>query len=221
LPTEYPKYFGAGSYYIGPPNSVGPFIPAEALNRRGVWGRGGDNSQNYWRGKICFGAYHRDLVSRIVGRHGSLFQPLPDSGIDWGTTGISPDYTSMILGLSNAQSAVEIADSCVVQIFTDISGGYLSDTFDERARLNIAEELWDSLPIPGLYVAHTNYVAHDFLALKEKFDLPFDFDLPNWIDFCIKDIYKPDRVWSSNAVELQQKRILTSLVAKGLASGKA
>ena len=209
FPASCPDYFGSGSYVPGQPGSGGSFDPVAELSRRGVTGRSGNDQPDYSRGKIVFGAFHRDLVARIMDRFGGLFHVA-----DWGTTGLSPDYTSMILGLSEARSAVELRAGCVIQIHTDISGGMLIDRHDAIARATLPEATWPDLPIPGLYASSHNIVARDYVALKEKFDLPFDFDPDVWVRYCESDINRPERVWSSPEVEAQQKGILAKFIAQ-------
>ena len=209
-PAVFPDYFGAGTYGQGLPGPGGPFSPQAELSRRGTTGRSPNSQPDYCRGKLVFGVFHRDLVARSVLRFGGLFH-----SAGWGTTGLSPDYTSMILGLSEAHSALELTASCGMQIHTDISGGMLIDTHDAIARAVLPEALWPDLPIPGLYASQHNIVARDYVALKQHFDLPFDFDIGIWIAYCAADILRPGRVWSSPDAEAQQKAILTTFLAAG------
>lgn len=205
-PIRYPDYFGDGTYYRATPGG-GPFAPAEALDRRGVAAvsRHEQSAADYCRGKIVFGAYRCDLIARIVRRFGALFH-----APGWGTTALSPDYTSMILGLSEARSAVELDASCVVQVNTDISGGWLIDTDDTVAR-KAAKNLV-GLPVPGLYASQHNIVASDYVSLKQRFGLTFDFDVANWLVYCYEDIYRPSRRWSEPRVQTEQKGLITSFI---------
>jgi len=211
-PESYADYFGAGRYSIKSSDvRSGPyqrFSPADELDRRGraEVSRGEQSSPDYCRGKLVFGAYHRDLVERIVKRYGALFH------------NISPDYTSMVLGLTEARDAIELASSCVVSINTDISNGMLSDT-DDTAALGFldslaggAEGILPDLLVPGLYVSLHNLVAHDFLALKRTFGLSFEFDMANWLVYCSEDVHRTGRRWSDSRVEVEQKRLLAAFV---------
>ena len=212
-PTSYNDYFGDGVYVpVSPAVRSGlyrSFSPAAALGLRGgaAVSRGEQSPADYCRGKLVFGAYRRDLVERIVHRYGALFHD------------INPDYTSMILGLSEAHDAIELGMSCVVSVNTDISNGQLSDT-DDAAALRFldslgggAERILPTLLVPGLYVSLHNWVAHDFLTLKTKFNLSFEFDVANWLVYCSEDIHRQGRRWSDPRVETEQKGILAAAFA--------
>jgi hypothetical protein len=211
-PASYADYFGVG-LYVGVSADVRsglyrPFSPANELDRRGKAevSRREQSSSDYCRGKLVFGAYRRELLLRIVKRYGALFH------------NISPDYTSMVLGLTEAHDAIELAMSCVVSLNTDISNGMLSDTNDAAALgfLNSlaggAASILPTMMVPGLYVSLHNWVAHDFLTLKAEFDLPFGFDTANWLVYCTEDIYRPGRRWSDARVEAEQKGLLQAFV---------
>jgi glycosyltransferase involved in cell wall biosynthesis len=158
-PASFEDYLGRGVYVPVPPAvSSGRFrqySPAAELDRRGraTVARGEQSSADYGRGKLVFGAYRRDLVDRVIRRFGALFHA------------INPDYTSMILGLTEARRAIELGMSCVVSLNTDISNGQLSDTDDAAARRFLeslaggTERILPSLLVPGLYVSQHNWVA--------------------------------------------------------------
>ena len=211
-PASFADYLGAGTYASmsrgirwGP---FQPYAPGEELDRRGraAVSRGEQSSPDYSRGKLVFGAYRRDLVERVVRRFGALFHD------------INPDYTSMILGLSEARAAIEMAMSCVVSVNTDLSNGRLSDTDDAAARRFLeslaggTERILPALLVPGLYVSQHNWVAHDFLSLKRAFDLPFEFDVANWLVYVIEDVRRPGRRWSDPRVEAEQKGVLRAFL---------
>jgi hypothetical protein len=154
------------------------------------------------RGKLVFGAYRRDLIERIVDRYGSLFH------------NVSPDYTSMILALTEAGDAIELESSGVVSINTDISNGALADANDAaslaflRSLAGGVEAIFSNMLVPGLYVSQHNVVAHDYLYLRRKYDLHFEFDIVNWLALCHEDVFRPWREWSDPQVEAQQKGLL-------------
>lgn len=212
-PATFNDYFGAGRYF-GMPSDVRAgsheaFGPRDELDCKGRAriSRSAQSPSHYARGKILFGAFHRDLIERIRARYGALFQ------------GINPDYTSMILGLSEAAQAVEVASSCVVSVSTDISNGQLIDTHDAMAlaflrSLDDPDELIANLMVPGLYSAVSNLVAHDYLTLKHKYDLPFEFNESNWLAYCMTEVERAGRVWSSAAVQSEQTRLLAERLAK-------
>jgi hypothetical protein len=209
-PASYADYFGGGRYWRVSSDFLSgpywPYSPAEDLDRRGTAevARGEQSSSDYSRGKIVFGAYRRELVQRIVHRFGALFH------------NINPDYTSMVLGLSEARNAIELSASCVVSVNTDISNGMLSDTNDAAALAFLnslaggAASILPNMLVPGLYVSIHNWVAHDFLTLRRAFDLSFEFNTPNWLVLCREDTYRPRRRWSNKQVEAEQKRLLAA-----------
>ncbi len=212
-PESYADYFGNGLYFA---MSSGlrsrmyrRFRPAAELDRRGraEVSRGEQGPSDYSRGKLVFGAYRRELTQRIVQRYGALFH------------NINPDYTSMVLGLTEARHAIELTASCVVSVNTDISNGMLSDT-DDRAALRFlgslaggAESIMPKLLVPGLYVSLHNWVAHDYLALRTEFDLSFVFNQVNWLAYIVEDVHRPSRAWSDARVEAEQKGLLKAFLA--------
>lgn len=211
-PESYADYFGDGLYFFlssgGRPDRYRSFSPAHELDRRGRGevSRAEQGPSDYARGKLVFGAYRRDLVQRIVQRCGALFHS------------INPDYTSMVLGLAEARTAIELTASCVVSVNTDISNGMLCDT-DDAAALRFldslaggAESIVPSLLVPGLYVSLHNWVAHDYLATRKDFGLSFAFDTANWVGYCVEDVHRPGRIWSDKGVEAEQKRLLASFL---------
>ena len=211
-PASYADYFGDGSY-VGVPSHPRTrlfrrYSAARELDRRGRGevARGEQTWQDYCRGKLAFGAYRRELLDRIVKRFGALFH------------NISPDYTSMMLGLTETHDAIELPVSCVVSVNTDISNGMLSDLNDAAALAFLnslaggAERTLPNLLVPGLYASSNNMVAHDFLAMKKRFDLSFEFNTVNWLVYCREDIYRPGRRWSDPRVEAEQKQILATFL---------
>jgi hypothetical protein len=211
-PVSNSDHLGAGSYFrMAADLRAGEyraFTPAADLNRRGeaAVSRQEQSPADYCRGKLVFGAYHRDLVERIVSRYGALFH------------NISPDYTSMVLGLTEARDAIEMSESCVVSVNTDISNGMLSDTNDAAALafLNTlaggAAAILPQLLVPGVYASLHNWVAHDFLTLRKAFDLGFSFSTTNWIVYASEDLHRPERTWSDPRVEAEQKGLLNEFL---------
>jgi hypothetical protein len=211
-PAAYPDYLGAGRYVPlsgdAGPGSYRQFSPTAELNRRGRAdvSRSEQGSPDYCRGKVVFGAYRRDLVERVVERHGALFH------------NINPDYTSLVLGLAEARDAIELAGSCVVSVNTDLSNGMRSDTSDVAALGYLssleggAARILPQLFVPGLYVSLHNWVAHDLLSLRSDHGLSFEFDVVNWLTYCIEDVERPGRRWSDPGVKADQRARLATFV---------
>jgi glycosyltransferase involved in cell wall biosynthesis len=209
-PADFADYFGPGQYGSASPRlRTAPyrgFSPGAELSRRGraEVARTELSNADYCRGKLVFGAYRRDLLEAVVRRFGSVFH------------NINPDYTSMILGLSAARSAIEIQASCVVSVVTDISNGVLSDASDAAALAYLGSlagwpgTILPNLLVPGVYASQHNWVAHDYITLRRRFDLTFDLDVITWLAYVWEDIHRPSRQWSSELVEAEQKRLLHS-----------
>ena len=212
-PESYADYFGDGVYFRMSADirlrSWARYAPARELDRRGraEVSRGEQASSDYSRGKLVFGAYSRDLLRRIVERRGGPFH------------NINPDYTSMVLGLAEARSAIEMAESCVVGINTDISNGWLGDNRDMAAFQFLdslaggMEVIGPRLMVPGLYVSQHNWVAHDYLSMRAAFGLSFEFNEVNWLTYIAEDVRRPSRIWSDSRVEAEQKGLLATYLA--------
>ena len=208
-PSRYPDYFGAGEYTATQADdaTAAPAVAYEPLDAlrikcRGDVSRYEQTPSQYCRGKMVFGAYSRELIGRIVAKYGQLF-------LD-----ISPDYTSMVLALAEAKSACELSSSAVVSIATDISNGVLTSTNDALSlkylRLlsgNINDMMANTL-VPGLYASQANIVSHDYLAVQRRYGIDVTLDVRNWLVYCIEDLSRPDRVWSSADVEQEQTNIM-------------
>ena len=70
-----------------------------------------------------------------------------------------------------------------------------------------------NLLVPGLYSSLHNMVAHDYLSLMRAWDLSFEFDAVNWLTYCVEDIHRSERHWSSAQAETEQKEILRTHLA--------
>lgn len=214
-PSSYPDYFGAGIYTAVQADQasngfVEPYCPKDALSCKSI----GDVSRyeqtpsQYCRGKIVFGAYHRSLISRIVEKYGQLFFD------------ISPDYTSMVLALAEAKSACELSSSAVVSIATDISNGVLTSTNDALSLKYLKllsgdiNAMFANMLVPGLYASQANVVSHDYLVLRNRFNLDFALNEKNWLVYCIEDLSRTDRTWSSPEVEQRQMSLMYEFVGK-------
>lgn len=211
-PKKIPDYFGEGTYNEAA-NSVpirADFTacdPREELSKKGRAhvSRNEQDKSSYASGKICFGAYSSELCNRIVSRTGTLFH------------NVSPDYTSMILGLSMAGSAARLARPGIVHINTDLSNGGQGAIHDELALkflndFSNKEEILGNYLVPGLYSSPHNGVSHDYLTLKKKYGLGFEFDRINWLVYITEDLDVEGRQWSTKEVENHQRGILQSFI---------
>jgi glycosyltransferase involved in cell wall biosynthesis len=214
IPTSLDDNLGQGTYYdLSRPGDAADafrrFSPAAALDARGraAVSRQEQPPPDYTRGKIVFGVYRRGLIERVVDRFGALFH------------NINPDYTSMVLGLSEARTAIETRRSCVVGVNTDLSNGMLTDTDDAAMRTFLdsleggIEAILPQLLVPGVYASVHNCVARDYLYQRSRFDLGFDFDPVSWVTYTHEDIHRPTRTWSSPEVEAAQKGLLEAHLA--------
>jgi glycosyltransferase involved in cell wall biosynthesis len=213
-PARSEDLFGDGTYYNHSPEARGRglfrrFSAGKELDRRGraEVSRKEQTPQEYTRGKLAFGAYRRELIQRIVDRFGTLFH------------NINPDYTSMVLGLTEARSAIEMRDSCVVSVNTDLSNGRITDEND-RAMYEFLDGLdggigaiLPDLLVPGVYASQHNGVAHDYLWLRRRFGLRFAWEPTAWLAYIHEDIHRPARRWSSPQVEAEQKGLLAAFLA--------
>ena len=219
-PDSCVDFFGSGLYisaknffFEGEEHLPGPYDPREALQIRASCHkqRNHYNSSEYTKGKICFGAYSRELVDKTLRAFGQLFH------------NISPDYSSMVLASVIAESAYELEDAGVVHINSKISNGGKNTTYDDSCLKYIKSiekdcPILPSLPVPSLYSSLHNCVLHDYSTLKEKFSLQYEVDLVKWLVQMNEDINLENRVWSSEEIELSQKNILENYISTQLSA---
>ncbi|HMS03453.1 MAG TPA: glycosyltransferase [Gemmatimonadaceae bacterium] len=211
----FPDYFGAGVYTMVQAHEPGdglttPFAPAAVLDERGraAFTRGEQSRSLYCRGKISFGVYHRDLLQRLERRFGAIFRD------------ISPDYTSMVLGLAEARSGADLASSAVVSIVTDLSNGQHTSTNDRSALAYLqslasgtVDELMADMLIPGVYASQANTVARDYRHMMRLFGLGFAFDPVHWAVHTLEDLVTPARTWSTPAARDEQMQRVYQWIA--------
>jgi hypothetical protein len=217
-PSSMSDYFGAGVYTEGC-SAVSikkrfiEYDPKEELNKKvfAAVSRDEQDASHYTRGKICFGGYKRQLIDRILDCSDNLFH------------NISPDYTSMILGLSLATSAIEIRRPGIIHINTDLSNGGQSAISDEFALSFLLSlegnnnNFFDDMLVPHLYSSVHNMVAHDYISLQRKFGFDYQLNTINWLVYITEDLDISGRIWSSNEVEIRQKRLLDFFIENNLA----
>ena len=220
-PLRMPDYFGEGVYTEG--RSAVPsgklfieYDPREELKKKAFAkvSRGEQDASHYARGKICFGGYKRRLVDRVLDRAENLFHD------------ISPDYTSMILGLSLATSAIEIKPPGIVHINTDLSNGGQGAIRDEHALAYLMSlqggiRMFEDMLVPQLYSSTHNCVAHDYISLRRKYDFEYQLNVVNWLVYINEDLNVADRVWSSREVESRHRQLLENFIEKSMTKKEA
>jgi len=216
IPNSFPDYFGAGYYRVESGKLLESYQyqeydPQEELSKKTIASvsRNEQDPSHYARGKVCFGCFRQSLVSKIIRKTGILFHD------------ISPDYTSMILGLSYAESAVELIRSGIVHITTDLSNGAQSAIKDKLAldfltSLNSFPRLLSELLVPHLYSSQHNIVSHDYLSLKRRFDLDLKFNEVNWLTYIYEDLANGGREWSSQEIKNEHFSIFSEYLASRL-----
>jgi len=131
----------------------------EARFNMGV--RRGQEGIRYYRGKICFGAYHRELIARIKARVGRLFYP------------VSPDYTSLIAALALTPSAVDVGEPLLISFNVTLSTGYNASTNPASLKAFLSQidpslSLLHRMPVEGLYSSLHNCVALDYVQMRDR-----------------------------------------------------
>lgn len=122
----------------------------------------GQEGRRYYWGKICYGAYSRDLVRRVVSRYGKMFEQL------------SPDFTSTIAALSLATRAIDIGSPMMMAfILPAVSNGMLTTRSTEATRrfyqsIVNSDHYRERLPEPSLYMSTHNSLLSDYRAMKAK-----------------------------------------------------
>lgn len=209
---QFPDYFGPGKYSVRSSGvtkgaKVECFDPREELNKKAlaVVSRNEQDPSHYARGKVCFGAYSKKLIRRIVDRTGALFH------------NASPDYSSMILGCSYAQSAVELGEPGIVHVITDLSNGGQGAIKDQLSfafikDLESSDAFFEGMLIPNLYSCPHNCVSHDYLTLKRQYDLDFEFNRVNWLVYITEDLDPPGRIWSTPEIEREHRKLLKDFI---------
>lgn len=132
------------------------FDPLDVLARRFAnEARRGVDPVLYYRGKIVFGAYSRELLDRIRAQAGRVFHPL------------APDYTSMVPACVLARGAIDLGRPLLVSYNSSRSNGRLQSLDPAHARnfIKAADPaIVDALPIAGLYSSQHNVVAYDLVS---------------------------------------------------------
>ena len=112
----------------------------------------------YFYAKICFGAYSRKLIRRIIKEHGKLFPPY------------SPDYTSMSLALASTRGFVDVGKSLGIQLLTSVSNGMRAAADADYAEnwirnIDTSPNPAEQWPISNFMIGAHNAIAYDYRAM--------------------------------------------------------
>ena len=217
-PRHFRDAFGPGTCYPWPEAMRAPqlFDPHQELARRFRMDvRRGTEGDRYFWGKICFGAFRRDLFDRIAAAAGRVFFPL------------TPDYTSMLAALALAKTPVDAGQSCLIQNITQISTGWnVAHRPDQSLSFLLVNDpsgaILNELPIPGLYTAVHNIVAHDYVTSQRRLGSHFphvQLDNANLALRAAEDLQ--DVEWTELQVREQQHALLRQFLARATTSEAA
>lgn len=121
--------------------------------------RRGVHPVGYFRGKIVFGAYSRELLARIRDACGRVFYPL------------APDYTSRVPALALTRGAIDMGRPLLVSYNSRRSNGRRVSSAAAHAKsfvVGTEPGALERLPIPGLYSSVHNIVAHDYATSARR-----------------------------------------------------
>jgi glycosyltransferase involved in cell wall biosynthesis len=210
IPDNYlvPNNSGSLYSYLNPLQSgFKSYDPLSELKFKasGLISRQKQSIESYVKGKICFGCYSKDLITRIISKSGGLF------------LGATHDYSAMVQALCLAQKAVILNKPGIVffSLPVDKSLGSLI-SYQASSALKYYEDFTDSnlilssLLVPGLYASVHNMVAHDYikyLALYKKRGL---FVKRNWLRSIGADLSAPGKLWSSKEERYSQYKLFIS-----------
>jgi glycosyltransferase involved in cell wall biosynthesis len=184
------------------------YSPSEELKRRRreAWNTFDDGYSGWYRGKILYGAYSRDLIAKILDKRGSLFPP------------ISPDITSLSLGLGYANKAIDLCHP-LTQLLSIYGNGkkimgepgfalkFLSD--------NWPEQRFELMPIPNLYSSVANWAIYDSYAnLGRNCEMEFDdVNFQLLAEEASKDLAL-SYPWANKEEKEEQMAVFNAFVAK-------
>lgn len=167
--------------------------------------RRGEDPVRYYRGKVCFGAYSRALLTRIKGTCGRVFYPL------------SPDYTSRVPALALTRGAVDMGRPLLVSYNSRRSNGRRvgsTASYAESFVLGAEPEALQCLPIPGLYSSIHNLVAYDYVTSARRLasQSPPDLNATNLVRRAREDLEHVS--WDSEQQRDEQYRLLEAEEAR-------
>jgi glycosyltransferase involved in cell wall biosynthesis len=158
----------------------------------------------YFRGKLYIGAYKKDLIDRIVKKHGRLFPPY------------GPDFTSLTLGLTNAGTCFDINKPLGLYSHFYGTGHTLQHKKGSQVdfiNANNSFKYIEFLPIKGLYMSNYNWIAWDSYA-----DTPRNKRIEDFVDMNFQELVKivskefETQAWDDDEQEIQQKQILNNFI---------
>ena len=157
-PINESRDLGPGYFLAGRPSGPAEYSLQAALERRLSFSvRRDRQGVDYFRGKIVFGAYRRDLLERIRDRAGRVFQEL------------TPDYTSLAAAAVVGDRGFDVGRPLVISFESTVSNGkrVVGDFRHAQAFLHESDpsgQIIHELPIPGLFASVHNLVAYDMVA---------------------------------------------------------
>jgi glycosyltransferase involved in cell wall biosynthesis len=164
-----------------------------------------EEQELYFRAKIVSGMYKKTLIDKIVKKHGRLFPPY------------APDYTSITLGLKNANKCLD-ANMILAQYVRSRGTGnsidYKKFGLTNYLRENkINEKYYNLLPIPGLYRVNACWIAWCYYIEWPKFNKINNFkDLNYQKLFKIIELKFKHIAWDNKDEKIKQKKIFDSFV---------
>jgi len=203
LPLDENASLGRGRLICLPQKLCSPyyFNPKRELARRYRLDvkRGTEGVHYYW-GKICFGAYHGNLIQRIKTRAGRLFHPA------------CPEYAAMLAALTYTDSAVDLGQPLLTSFITKRSTGRQTEENDDFAASWFAPydpSHLDAMPLRGLYTSMHNLVAADYVFMKKTIGEPMKdlaLNVPNLMLRAREDLDKR-KTWQNPQRRRQQYEI--------------
>lgn len=115
----------------------------------------------YFRGKICFGIYHKGLIDEIKLKS-NLFEKF------------SPDYTSLTAALCTANKIHDMGRVGCISLNSNLSNGRACEQSSQKAidfikKTDPELSILNELPVKNRFESVHNFVARDYLAIMSIF----------------------------------------------------
>ena len=147
-------------YYLRNLPGTASYVNCEdEMNRRlSFKERIGYEGTAYFYAKICFGAYSKKIIEKIIKEHGRLFPPY------------APDYSSMALALASTKEFVDVGKSLGIQLLTSVSNGMRFAADADYAEnwvgsIDTSPKPAEQWPIPNFIVGVHNLIAYDYRGM--------------------------------------------------------